>query len=42
MKAVIFDAPGKIRIGEIDTPRLKPEEALIAVKASGLCGTDLL
>jgi len=41
MKAVIFDAPGKIRIGEIDTPQLKPEEALIAIKASGLCGTDL-
>jgi 2-desacetyl-2-hydroxyethyl bacteriochlorophyllide A dehydrogenase len=41
MKAVIFNAPGKIRIGEIDTPQLKPEEALIAIKASGLCGTDL-
>jgi len=41
MKAVIFDAPGNIKIGEIDKSKLKSEEALIAVKASGLCGTDL-
>lgn len=41
MKAIIFDAPGKIRIGEVPDPVLDAEEVLISVKAAGLCGTDL-
>jgi len=41
MKAVIFDSPGAIRIGEIDIPKLRPQEAHVKIKASGLCGTDV-
>ena len=41
MKSVIFDVPKNIRIGEINTPQIQPEEVLVAVKASGICGTDV-
>ncbi|MBD3182295.1 alcohol dehydrogenase catalytic domain-containing protein [Candidatus Poribacteria bacterium] len=41
MKAVVFDAPGKFSIREMPDPEIKPDEVLIAVKASGVCGTDI-
>ncbi len=41
MKTVIFDAPKKIRIDEMDIPKLNAQEVLVKVKASGVCGTDV-
>ena len=41
MKAAVFDSPGKVRVAEVPDPIVGPEDVLIAVKASGICGTDL-
>src|SRR6185437_13967808 len=41
MKAVIFDAPGKVRITKASTPEMKPDEVLLKINMVGLCGTDL-
>ncbi len=41
MKAVIFDAPGSVRLGEQPTPVLKPGETLVRVAAAGICAGDL-
>ena len=41
MKAAILDAPERIRVGDWETPRPGPGEALIAVEAAGVCAGDL-
>jgi L-gulonate 5-dehydrogenase len=41
MRAAIFDAVGAIRTGDVPQPVAKPGEALIRVKAAGLCAGDL-
>ena len=41
MKAVLFDSPGKVRVTEVPDPVIGPEDVLIAVKAAGICGTDI-
>ena len=41
MKAVIFDAPGKVRITNTATPEMKSGEVLLKINMVGLCGTDL-
>jgi 2-desacetyl-2-hydroxyethyl bacteriochlorophyllide A dehydrogenase len=42
MKAVTFQAPHEVRVEEKADPRLEaPDEALIRVEASGICGSDL-
>ena len=41
MKAVLFDSPGKVRITEVPDPVIGSEDVLIAVKAAGVCGTDV-
>ena len=42
MRAVTFQAPGEIRVDERPEPRLEhPDEAIIQVEASGICGSDL-
>jgi 2-desacetyl-2-hydroxyethyl bacteriochlorophyllide A dehydrogenase len=41
MKAAIFDAPEKIRIGEWDAPRPKAGEVLVKVSATGICAGDM-
>ena len=41
MKAVIFDAPGKVRITNTSAPEMKPGEVLLKINMVGLCGTDL-
>lgn len=41
MKAVYFTAHGVAELTELDDPQLKPGHALIDVKASGLCHTDI-
>jgi len=41
MKAVLFDSPGNAKVTEIPDPAIGPEDVLIAVKAAGICGTDI-
>jgi 2-desacetyl-2-hydroxyethyl bacteriochlorophyllide A dehydrogenase len=42
MRAVTFQAPGEVRVDEVDDPVLTtPDEAIIQVEASGVCGSDL-
>lgn len=41
MKAAVLTEPGKIEIQELDIPVPGPDEALVRVKAVGLCGSDV-
>lgn len=41
MKASIFDAPQRMHVGDWETPKLGPDEVLIAVKAAGICAGDM-
>jgi 2-desacetyl-2-hydroxyethyl bacteriochlorophyllide A dehydrogenase len=42
MRAVTFQAPGEVQIDEVSEPELlAPDDALVRVKASGICGSDL-
>ncbi len=41
MRAVIIDAPGSIRVGNVPEPTPRSDELLIRVEACGICGTDL-
>ena len=41
MRAVIIDAPGNVRVGEMPDPTPQPDELVIRVAACGICGTDL-
>ncbi len=41
MRAVIMDAPGRVRIGEWETPRPAAGEVLVAPRAVGVCAGDL-
>ena len=41
MKAALVRAPGRIEVVEMETPRPGPGEVLVAMKAVGLCGSDV-
>jgi 2-desacetyl-2-hydroxyethyl bacteriochlorophyllide A dehydrogenase len=42
MRAVTFQAPGEVRVDEVADPELTaPDEAIVRVEASGVCGSDL-
>ena len=42
MRAVTFQGPGQVRVDEVDDPELTaPDEAIVRVEASGVCGSDL-
>jgi L-iditol 2-dehydrogenase len=41
MKAALARAPGRIEVVEMKTPRPGPGEVLVAMKAVGLCGSDV-
>ena len=41
MRGVIFEGNRKASIKEFPDPNAGPGEAVIQIKASGLCGTDL-
>jgi D-arabinitol dehydrogenase (NADP+) len=42
MKAAIIERPGTIRVSDVETPRAtRPDEVLVKVMASGICGTDV-
>ncbi len=41
MKAAVFHGPRDVRFEDVDKPDLKDGEALLRVKACGICGSDL-
>jgi len=41
MKALVIARPHEMEIKEVDDPRPGPDEVLIKVRASGICGTDV-
>jgi 2-desacetyl-2-hydroxyethyl bacteriochlorophyllide A dehydrogenase len=42
MRAVTFQAPGEVRVDEVSEPELlAPDDAIVRVEASGICGSDL-
>jgi 2-desacetyl-2-hydroxyethyl bacteriochlorophyllide A dehydrogenase len=42
MRAVTFQAPGEVAVEDRPEPQLEsPEDAVIAIEASGICGSDL-
>ncbi len=41
MKAAVVEAKGKIGVQDIPKPELKPNEVLVKVKVSGVCGSDI-
>ena len=41
MKAAVMEAPFRFRIEERPLPTLEPGWALVKIKGSGLCGSDL-
>lgn len=41
MRAAVISSPGVVEISTVDDPAPGPREAIVAVAACGLCGTDL-
>jgi len=41
MKALVYTAPKKFQVKDIDYPRLRENQVIIKVKACGVCKTDL-
>jgi alcohol dehydrogenase len=42
MRAVTFQAPGEVRVDEVEAPELTDaDEAIVRVEATGVCGSDL-
>ena len=41
MKAFVIEGPERASVKEIDEPKITPDEVLVEVKASGICGTDI-
>lgn len=42
MLAAVFEGEGRLAVREVDVPRAKdPDDILLAVRAAGICGTDV-
>jgi L-gulonate 5-dehydrogenase len=41
MQAIVFDAPNGVRLTELDVPKPAHGEALVDIRAAGLCAGDL-
>ncbi len=41
MKAIVIPKPGEINVAEISEPVIKAGEAIIEIKAMGICGSDV-
>ncbi|HEY7150162.1 MAG TPA: alcohol dehydrogenase catalytic domain-containing protein, partial [Solirubrobacterales bacterium] len=42
MRAVTFQAPGEVQVDDVAEPELlAPDDAIVRVQASGICGSDL-
>lgn len=40
MRAIVFEGPGQLALGEVPDPVAGPKEVVIKVAAVGICGTD--
>ena len=40
MKAMVLHGPGELALGDVVTPALEPNDVLVRVAHSGICGTD--
>lgn len=41
MEALVIHAPGDLRVEQVPTPELEPEQLRIRVRCGGICGSDL-
>jgi L-iditol 2-dehydrogenase len=41
MKAAIFSGPRRVRVVDVETPKIASNEVLIKTQVAGICGTDL-
>lgn len=42
MRAVVFEEPGRVRVGEVPEPRVEaPTDAVVRVTTASICGSDL-
>ncbi len=41
MKAAVVTKPGEMKIMQVDVPAVGPNDVLVKVKATGICGTDI-
>lgn len=41
MRGVVFNGDRDLEIAEFDDPAPGPDDAVVAMKASGMCGSDL-
>jgi L-idonate 5-dehydrogenase len=41
MQALVIHAAGDLRVEEVDTPELLPDQLQVRVRAGGICGSDL-
>ncbi len=42
MRAAVYHAPGDVRLEEVERPHPGPGEALVEMRACGVCGSDLM
>ena len=41
MKAIVYYGPKDLRFEEAETPKIKDDEVMVNIKATGICGSDL-
>ena len=41
MKAVRMYKPGDLRVEDVEKPKMMDDEAMVKVRAVGLCGSDM-
>src|SRR5688572_22279845 len=41
MRALMFEGPWEMPLREIDAPQPGPDDVVVAVKATGVCGSDV-
>ena len=41
MDALVIHAPGDLRVEDVETPQVGPQQLRVRVRAGGICGSDL-
>jgi L-idonate 5-dehydrogenase len=41
MEALVIHAPGDLRVEQVPTPEVRPDQVLVRVRCGGICGSDL-